>query len=127
MNIMRSIHGLAALILIAFVPAAFAGEAGDPDQSCDGSTAEMVDCLGAKTARWDKRMTIAYQEALKNAASPQQHDQLRAAQRLWIQYRDANCLYYGMGEGTIARVDAAECVRSMTEARARELEGLGHK
>ena len=127
MNIMRCIHGLAALILMAFAPAAFAGDAGDPDQSCDGSTAEMVDCLGAKTARWDKRMTIAYQEALKNAASPQQHDQLRAAQRLWIQYRDANCLYYGMGEGTISRIDAAECVRSMTEARAHELEGLEHK
>jgi uncharacterized protein YecT (DUF1311 family) len=126
MSIMRGIHGLAALMLMALAPAAFAGDAGDPDQSCDGSTAEMVDCVSAKTARWDKRMTIAYQEALKNAG-PQQHDQLRAAQRLWIQYRDANCLYYGLGEGTIARVDAAECVRSMTEARARELEGLGHQ
>ena len=47
-------------------------------------------------------MTVAYQQALKDAG-PQQHDQLRAAQRLWIQYRDANCLYYGLGEGTIAR------------------------
>jgi len=52
---------------------------------------------------------------------------LRAAQRLWVQYRDANCLYYGMGEGTIARLDAGECMRSMTEARAKELEGLGHQ
>jgi uncharacterized protein YecT (DUF1311 family) len=86
----------------------------------------MVECLKAKTAQWDKRMTIAYQQALKDAA-PQQHDQLRAAQRLWIQYRDANCLYYGLGEGTIARLDAGECMRSMTEARARELEGLGPK
>jgi uncharacterized protein YecT (DUF1311 family) len=127
MSIVRGILGPAALILMALSSAAFANDAGDPDQSCDGSTTEMVDCLGARTARWDKRMTIAYQAALKNAASPGQHDQLRAAQRLWIQYRDANCLYYGMGEGTIARLDAAECVRSMTEARARELEGLGHQ
>jgi uncharacterized protein YecT (DUF1311 family) len=118
---------LAVAIQVLPVSAALSGEAGDPDQSCDGSTAEMVDCLKAKTARWDKRMTIAYQEALKNAGSSQQHDQLRAAQRLWIQYRDANCLYYGLGEGTIARLDAGECVRSMTEARARELEGLGHQ
>jgi uncharacterized protein YecT (DUF1311 family) len=117
----------AASMLLMLSSAAFAGDAGDPDQSCDGSTAEMVDCISAKTARWDKRMTIAYQQALRNAASAQQHDQLRAAQRLWIQYRDANCLYYDMGEGTIAKVDAAECVRSMTEARARELEGLGHQ
>ena len=117
----------AASMLLTLSSAALANDAGDPDQSCDGSTAEMVDCLGAKTVRWDKRMTIAYQEALKNAASPQQHDQLRAAQRLWIQYRDANCLYYGLGEGTIARLDAGECMRRMTEARARELEGLGHQ
>jgi hypothetical protein len=27
---------------------------------------------------------------------------------------------------TTARVDAGECLRSMTEARARELEGAGH-
>ena len=117
----------AASALAMLSSASFANDAGDPQESCDGSTAEMVDCIGAKTARWDKRMTIAYQDALKHAASPQQHDQLRAAQRLWIQYRDANCLYYGMGEGTIARVDAAECMRSMTEARARELEGLGRQ
>ncbi|MHC2332723.1 hypothetical protein [Bradyrhizobium sp. USDA 4454] len=29
--------------------------------------------------------------------------------------------------GTIARLDAGECMRSMTEARARELENLGHQ
>jgi uncharacterized protein YecT (DUF1311 family) len=56
-----------------------------------------------------------------------QREQLRSAQRLWIQYRDANCLYYGLGEGTIARIDAGECVRNMTKARAEELEGLGHQ
>jgi uncharacterized protein YecT (DUF1311 family) len=71
-------------------------------------------------------MTTAYQQAMKDAGSAQR-DQLCAAQRLWIQYRDANCLYYGMGEGTIARIDAGACMRSMTEARARELEGLGHQ
>jgi uncharacterized protein YecT (DUF1311 family) len=103
-----------------------AGDQGDPAQTCDGNTFQMVECLKAQTAQWDKRMGLAYQQALKDAV-PQQHDQLRAAQRLWIQYRDANCLYYGLGEGTIARIDAGECMRSMTEARARELEGLGHQ
>jgi uncharacterized protein YecT (DUF1311 family) len=122
---MRRIQ-FALLISLQLSPSvACAGAQGDPAQTCDGSTAEMVECLKAKTAEWDKRMTIAYEKAMKDAG-PQQHDQLRAAQRLWIQYRDANCLYYGMGEGTIARVEAGECLRSMTEARARELEGLGH-
>jgi hypothetical protein len=43
------------------------------------------------------------------------------------QYALCHCLYYGLGEGTIARIDAGECMRSKTEARARELEGLGHQ
>ena len=117
---------LGAAAMLALVSVAHAGDQGDPEASCDGNTFQMVECLKAKTAQWDKRMTIAYQQALKDAV-PAQHDQLRAAQRLWIQYRDANCLYYGLGEGTIARLDAGECMRSMTEARAKELEGLGRQ
>ena len=117
---------VAVLSICLLTSAAHGGDQGDPGQSCDGSTLEMVECLKGQTAQWDKRMTIAYQQALKDAV-PQQHEQLRAAQRLWIQYRDANCLYYGLGEGTIAGINAGECVRNMTEARARELEGLGHK
>ena len=111
-----------AAALIGAAAFAFAGEPGDPDTACDGSTYEMVECLKAKTAFWDKRMNAAYQETLKNVEG-KQREQLRAAQRLWVQYRDANCLYYGLGEGTIARIDTGECMRSMTEARARELEG----
>jgi uncharacterized protein YecT (DUF1311 family) len=128
---------IAAVSICLLASTAHAGDQGDPAQSCDGNTLEMVECLKAKTAQWDKRMTVAYpqwdkrmtvayQQALKDAG-PQRHDQLRAAQRLWITYRDANCLYYGMGEGTIARIEAGECMRSVTEARARELEGLGHQ
>ena len=121
---LRMLIAVAAVGLPA--PAAVAGDQGDPEPSCDGNTFQIVECLKARTAQWDKRMTIAYQQAL-NDASPQQREQLRAAQLLWIGYRDANCLYYGMGEGTIARIDAGECMRNMTEARARELEGLGHQ
>jgi uncharacterized protein YecT (DUF1311 family) len=108
-------------VLMGTAALGYAGDQGEPDQACDGSTYEIVECLKAKTAQWDKRMTIAYQRML-NAGEARQREQLRVAQRLWIQYRDANCLYYGLGEGTIARIDAGECMRSMTEARAKELE-----
>ena len=125
---MRALLGILVYAAAVCGVASFAqaGDQGVPEPSCDGNTYEMVECLKTKTAQWDKRMTNAYQQALKDAA-PKQRDQLRAAQRLWIQYRDANCLYYGLGEGTIARIDAGECMRSMTEVRARELEGLGHQ
>jgi uncharacterized protein YecT (DUF1311 family) len=117
---------LRAAAVLALVSVAHAGDQGDPQQSCDGDTFQMVECLKAKTVQWDKRLNVAYQKALQDAV-PAQREPLRAAQRVWIQYRDANCLYYGMGEGTIARLDAGECMRSMTEARAKELEGLGHQ
>src|ERR1700738_971436 len=122
--ILKTLVTAASICLLASL--ADAGDQGDPAQSCDGNTFEMVECLKARTAQWDKRMTVAYQQALTDAV-PQQREHLRAAQRLWIQYRDANCLYYGMGEGTVARIDAGECMRNMTEARARELEGIGHQ
>jgi uncharacterized protein YecT (DUF1311 family) len=121
---LRMAIGLAAVL--ALVSVVHAGDQGESEQSCDGNTFQMVECLKGKTAQWDKRLNIAYQKAVQDA-QPAQRDQLRAAQRLWVQYRDANCLYYGLGEGTIARLDAGECMRSMTEARAKELEGLGHQ
>jgi uncharacterized protein YecT (DUF1311 family) len=121
---LRMAIGLAAVL--ALVSVVHAGDQGEPEPSCDGNTFQMVECLKVKTAQWDKRLNIAYQNAVQDAGSAQR-DQLRAAQRLWVQYRDANCLYYGMGEGTIARLDAGECMRSMTEVRAKELEGLGHQ
>jgi uncharacterized protein YecT (DUF1311 family) len=109
-------------LLIGRAAFAYAGDQSAPDQSCDGSTYEIVECLKAKTAQWDKRMTVAYQRML-NAGEARQREQLRVAQRLWIQYRDANCHYYGLGEGTIARIDAGDCMLRMTQNRALELEG----
>jgi uncharacterized protein YecT (DUF1311 family) len=111
-------------VMAAMTPAARAGDK-DAGAGCDGvSTPEIVNCVMAKTAQWDKRMNAACQKALKDD-EPKRQEQLRTAQRLWIQFRDANCLYFDMGEGTIARIDAAECMRNMTEARARELEDFG--
>jgi uncharacterized protein YecT (DUF1311 family) len=107
---MRSliIAALCVLVSTVLATAAQAGDQGDP-RSCDGSTAEMVECLKGQTAQWDKRMTIAYQQAMKNAADAQR-DQLRAAQRLWIQYRDANCLYTAWARAPLpASMPASAC------------------
>ena len=74
----RSIACAATMLLLA--SAADAGDQGGPEKSCDGNTFEMVECLKARTAQWDQRMTTAFQQALKDAV-PQQREQLRAAQR----------------------------------------------
>jgi uncharacterized protein YecT (DUF1311 family) len=117
---------ISAATLIGAAAFAFAGDQSEPEINCDGSTYEIVECLKAKTAEWDKRMTIAYQQALKDA-EPKQREQLRVAQRLWIQYRDANCLYYDLGEGTNARIEAGYCMKELTQTRAVELESKTEK
>jgi uncharacterized protein YecT (DUF1311 family) len=110
---------LTAAVLIGAAAVASAAEA---EKDCDGGTYEMVDCLKEQTAPWDQRLNAAYQTALKYA-EPKQREPLRKAQRLWVQYRDANCDYYFLGEGSIARIEAAECMYRMTKDRALELEG----
>jgi uncharacterized protein YecT (DUF1311 family) len=85
------------------------------------STVEIVDCTTAKTKAWDARLNTAY-AALQRTIEPGQREPLRTAQRLWIQYRGANCGFYGAQSGTIRQVQAAECVRAMTQDRALELE-----
>jgi uncharacterized protein YecT (DUF1311 family) len=85
------------------------------------NTLAIVECLQAKTKVSDQRLNAAY-KALQARIDPAQRQPLLAAQRIWIQYRDANCGFYGAQEGSIRQVQAAECMRSMTEERARELE-----
>jgi uncharacterized protein YecT (DUF1311 family) len=92
-------------------------------QPCGGrpNTPAVVECAQAKTKVWDQRLNAAY-KALQARIDAAQRQTLLAAQRLWVQYRDTNCSFYGAQEGSIREVQAAECMRSMTEDRARELE-----
>ncbi len=85
------------------------------------NTVAIVDCVSANTRIWDQRLNGAY-KALGQSVDPEQREPLKAAQRLWIQFRDANCRFYGAHEGTISQILAAGCVRSMTRDRALELE-----
>lgn len=89
-----------------------------------GVTAAMLDCIGNETAVQDARLNAEYRRTLAALPSGRQTD-LRAAQRLWLQYRDANCGFYADPDGgTLASVAAADCVRMMTTERASELARL---
>ena len=66
-------------------------------------------------------MNAAY-KALQARIEANQRQSLLAAQRLSVIYRDANCGFYGVQDGSIRQVQAAECIRSMMDDRARELE-----
>ena len=90
------------------------------------STADMVGCMTAEAKRQDKRLNVAYQAALQHQQSPERKKQLQEVQRLWVQYRDANCGFYLDPQGgTLARLAGNDCVMTSTAQRAKELEGFG--
>lgn len=98
---------------------------------CNGkpTTVEIADCLEARTKAWDVRLNQAYKAVVvmlqADPPSTGQLNQLKAAQRLWLQYRKANCSFYAAEQGTIRQIDAAECMRRMTQDRAIELHQAG--
>lgn len=89
-----------------------------------GVTLPMLECMGAEHGRQDRRLNAAFQ-ALMFELTPARKKQLQAAQRLWIQYRDANCSYYDDPDGgSLARIAANTCRLQMTSQRAQELVDL---
>ncbi len=89
-----------------------------------GVTAGMIDCIGAELQRQDAKLNTAY-KSLMSSVSAARQTQLRDAQRAWIKYRDANCaFYFDPDGGTLARVQANDCMLTSTAARAAELERL---
>lgn len=88
----------------------------------DGVTQNMVECIDAEVKRQDTRLNKAY-KALMADLNAQRKKQLQEAQRAWLKFRDTNCdFYYDPEGGTIARVNAVECMMNMTASRAKELE-----
>ena len=93
------------------------------EENCEDrkSTADIVECLAIQTAVWERRLNAVYQKLMEELPT-RRRDRLRSAQSLWLQFRDANCAYFASRAGTIARVDAGQCVLRLTSARAIELE-----
>lgn len=93
-------------------------------QTCSsGTTVEIVECVNRATKEWDLRLNTSY-KALMGRVDEGQREPLKAAQRLWIKYRDANCTLYASREGTIRQIEGAECMRAMTKSRTCELEAI---
>ncbi|MEW6258101.1 MAG: lysozyme inhibitor LprI family protein [Pseudomonadota bacterium] len=124
---------LSAIMFITSLAPAFAASAEEPTEAvgwygkeyiaCGDkmSTGQITDCILAAAERWDKRLNAAYQKLMAQQPKEQQ-DRMRAAERAWVQFRDANCDYYINIPGTRANYIYAECRRVLTAQRAIELE-----
>ena len=87
------------------------------------STYGMVECAGAELKIQDARLNAAYRKAMAGL-NPRQKTKLVAAQRAWVAFRDAECASFQDEDwGTISRINAADCVLTLTVKRTIDLEG----
>ncbi len=122
-----------AILLIGFAVAASAAQAesasdwyGEEYQTCkNGSTYDIVMCVDRLVKKWDERLNLAYKKLAGMTGEASRRTALKKSQILWLKFRDANCTWYDTGEGTIHRLEAGECMRTMTAARTLELEAEG--
>ena len=101
------------------------------------TTVEMNACADQELAAADAKLNEAYKKALDKAAgqnAPAPYDAkayeaaIRAAQRAWVAFRDADCkgvVPFEWGGGTGATAAVLGCLSSKTTARTKELEESG--
>ncbi len=88
----------------------------------DSSTAGMIQCVNAEFAIQDKILNENYKKAM-SILNDENKKILKDIQRKWVVYKEAKCAFYPR-QGTIHRLDAADCYLQMTKERARELANL---
>ncbi|MBS9476442.1 lysozyme inhibitor LprI family protein [Ancylobacter radicis] len=128
-----SVRLAAALLVLGSLP--HGASAQTPASACDRFGGyELQNCLAGALAKADKALNAAYQKALAaiaaDADTPADQkvswkQNLIAAQRAWLGFRDANCLFdligaeWHFGTGTTAAQQ--QCVLTMTQQRTAEL------
>lgn len=98
------------------------------EESEDGYTTRgMIACAGRETAVWDARLNAAYtslREMMQRNGRQDQMDAIQQVQRLWIQFRDAECAQRSLAYegGTMGGISHAYCINQVTAVRALDLE-----
>jgi uncharacterized protein YecT (DUF1311 family) len=96
--------------------------------SPDGMTTQgMVECIGAAYEAWDKALNEAY-GSLMATLSPEEAEGLRAAQREWIKFRDAESNFLGSlltpDRGSMMRITVNEMMSDLVKDRVLQLRSL---
>src|SRR5260370_25024588 len=115
---------LFAVSLLASIPAR-AQQMNEKDSPCADVvvTVDLANCLSKARDSSDAKLNSLYKD-LRKRLDVSDAERLVVAQRLWIQYRDANCsaerkLYES---GTASSPAYLACLEAMTRARTKELE-----
>jgi uncharacterized protein YecT (DUF1311 family) len=89
------------------------------------SGAETTQCFSQAYESADRELNLVYGR-IRGKLTPTEANQLQAAQRLWIQYRDANCaaerdIYSG---GSAMYMVYEACLEADTQQRIKELKTI---
>ncbi len=122
--IRRAVPAALAASLLAPWPVA-ADMFGDEYRACQQQARDpqVLSCLAQKTKGWEAKLA-AELRALPARLDRDQRAPQAKAQQAWERYRDANCAVYAARDGSIRTIQAAECRRAMTEARAEDIARL---
>ncbi len=97
-------------------------------QDCKQATtqSEMNICAGQDYQKADKALNAAYANLLGALSEPGFKAKLRAAQRSWISYRDAECTFETAASegGTIHPLEYSGCLTRLTKDRTKAVEAL---
>ena len=114
---------LFVVLLLASIPAR-AQHMNEKDSPCGNVavTVDLANCLSKARDSSDANLNSLYKN-LRKRLDATDAERLTVTQRLWIQYRDANCaaersLYEG---GTASNPAYIGCLEAMTRARTKEL------
>jgi uncharacterized protein YecT (DUF1311 family) len=86
------------------------------------SATDKRECLQSKLDAADKRLLATYQENLKTTP-PETKQQLIKAQRLWVQYKEADCFYDAsrVDDRTGFTSNQLSCLINKSTSREKEL------
>nr|WP_276592591.1 MULTISPECIES: lysozyme inhibitor LprI family protein [unclassified Methylobacterium] len=111
---------VAAVTVLLF--AATPASAADP---CEGPTqADLNECAAADYGAADKALNAVYGQLMKKI-DPKAKDNLRAAQKAWLPFRDATCALESMGldGGSAYAMEYNGCLKGLTDQRIKVLKG----
>lgn len=122
-NAVKRVTFVAATIFLTSAGSGSAQHMNAKDAPCQsGPNAEQTQCFFKEAQAADRELNLVYNK-IRTALSPTDQSKLQAAQRLWVQFRDANCaaereLYDG---GSAAPMVFQACLGADTRQRIAEL------
>lgn len=92
---------------------------------CNEATSNVAikECVSGIFEREDARLNVSYQAAMKRQPDAEARALLRRAERAWISFQDAQCIFEGdsMRGGTGRGLVEISCRLQLTSARADQL------